>query len=177
MSGMWCRRNKFMIWEDNLMKKNVMTNIDTTCSRIKTPIPFIFRGITKKNTFLDRGSSLWDWARSVGNIRIQNPKTWIIRWFLKKSFKGRLIVQNRGWETINHKNGYISGIYPKLAQQTSLQEKRAGHFDNVSVFTLSSTILFRSLRTRFSKQNAMGLKMRFQRVTIKLLTSITLKNL
>jgi len=69
----------------------------------------------EKHIFLTKVQAIRPSEECRKTFASKNPKTWIIRWFLKNPFQGRLAIQNRGWETINHKSHCISGIHPKLA--------------------------------------------------------------
>lgn len=79
----------------------------------------------------------------------------IIRYLMKKYFKRAVTVQKGHRKAINNINGQISRINLELTLKICIKKKSASHVNNMTMFSLYHPILVSSVRTWFSKIDAM----------------------
>lgn len=81
-----------------------------------------------------------------GNRHIQRYATSVVRWFTKKhSVWGFFGKHSRGLP-VDQVHGYSEGISPVLGRHIGLVNEGQAGFENMSMFSLSNTIVFRGMR-------------------------------
>jgi L-serine deaminase len=70
----------------------------------------------------------------------------------------RLIVKNRGGETVDEITNGLKGIIPKMKGYAGMIEKGKTSFNNVTVFTFNDTVLLMSVGIRDSMSNTTFVK-------------------